>query len=119
VASKFDSVGNLSERGDRTDQPWKPWEGVIGSRCGATQRASTVTVGGGAVAAYLAGPDTRMAMANGAAAMTDDVVVTTTGGASNAIAFTVGPGNIYCAATPASGGSDINSGLFPGEREGL
>jgi len=83
---------------------------IYGARFGATQGASTVTVGGGLVAAYKSWSDTKVSVALGAAAATGNVVLTTANGPSNGTAFTVRSGNIYCVATT---GSDSNTGAFP------
>lgn len=93
---------------------------IYGERFGATQGSSTVTVGGGAVAAYLqwgvAAPGElgtqKIAVAIGSAAATGNVVVTVNGQASNGVPFTVRSGNIYCVATT---GSDSNTGQFPNQ----
>ena len=83
---------------------------IYGKRFGPTQLDSTVTVGAGAVAAYLSWSDTRIAVAIGPAAATGDVVVSTAESISNIAPFTVRDGNIYCV-SPA--GSDTASGAFP------
>jgi hypothetical protein len=91
---------------------------IYGKNFGATQGTSTVTVGGGAVAAYLQwgvpGPGElgtqKISVAIGPAATTGNVVVTVGGLASNGVPFTVRSGNIYCVSTS---GNDSNSGTFP------
>jgi hypothetical protein len=91
---------------------------IYGKNFGTTQGTSTVTVGGGAVAAYLqwggSAPGElgtqKISVAIGAAAKTGSVVVTTSNGPSNAIPFTVRSGNIYCVSTT---GNDANAGQFP------
>lgn len=100
---------------------------IYGKNFGATRGSSTVTVGGGAVAAYLLwGGRSKAASATaqletisvaiGSAAATGTVVVTTAAGASTCFnaqdncQFTVRPGNIRCVSTT---GSDSNNGNFP------
>jgi IPT/TIG domain len=83
---------------------------LYGARFGATQGASTVTVGGGLVASYKQWSDTKISVALGAAAQTGNVVVTTANGPSNGTAFTVRAGNIFCVSTS---GNDANTGAFP------
>jgi len=91
---------------------------IYGKNFGATQGTSTVTVGGGAVAAYLQwgvpAPGElgiqKIAVAIGSAAVTGNVVVTTGAGASNGVPFTVRAGNVYCVSTT---GSNTNNGHFP------
>jgi hypothetical protein len=91
---------------------------IYGKNFGATQGSSTVTVGGGAVAAYLqwgvpavgeVGTQ-EISVAIGPNAATGSVVVTVGGAASNGVPFTVRPGNIHCVSTS---GNDSNSGAFP------
>jgi IPT/TIG domain len=83
---------------------------LYGARFGATQGASTVTVGGGLVASYKQWSDTKISVALGAAAQTGNVVVTTANGPSNGTVFTVRAGNIFCVSTS---GDDSNTGGFP------
>ena len=83
---------------------------IYGKGFGATQGASTVKVGGGAVADYKIWTDTKVAFALGAAAQTGNIVITTGGQASNGIPFTVRSGKIFCVSTS---GNDANSGSFP------
>jgi hypothetical protein len=100
---------------------------IYGKNFGATQGSSTVTVGGGQVAAYLswggrskaASPGAQLekiSVAIGSAASTGPVVVTTSAGSSNCAdaldgcRFTVRTGNIHCVSTA---GNDANSGSFP------
>ena len=99
---------------------------IYGRHFGATRGTSTVTVGGGAVAAYLAwggvsAPLSTLAqvetisVAIGSSAVTGTVVVNV-GGAStcedlkDTCQFTVRAGNIRCVST---GGSDGGTGNFP------
>ena len=83
---------------------------IYGARFGATQGASTVTVGGGLVADYKLWSDSKISVALGAAAQTGNVLVTTANGPSNATPFTVRAGNIFCVSTT---GNDANTGTFP------
>lgn len=83
---------------------------VYGKRFGATQGTSTVTVGGGAAAAYKIWSDTKIAFALGSAAQTGNIVITVNSQASNGLPFTVRAGKIYCVSTS---GNDNNSGSFP------
>jgi hypothetical protein len=100
---------------------------IYGRNFGATRGTSTVTVGGGAVAAYLqwggrsnaataAAQLETISVAIGSAAATGTVVVNTSGGASScedtkdSCQFTVRSGNIHCVSTS---GSDSNAGNFP------
>ena len=82
---------------------------IYGIRFGTTQGSSLVTVGGGTVAAYLAWSDSKVSFAIGSAAASGNVLVTTSLGTSNAVPFTVRPGNIYFVAT---NGADSNTGAF-------
>src|SRR5579863_3225278 len=99
---------------------------IYGRNFGATRGSSTVTVGGGAVAAYLvwggrSAPSTALAqletisVAIGASAATGTVVVTTSAGASTCVnpqencQFTVRSGNIRLVQV---GGSDSAAGTF-------
>src|SRR5712692_7161033 len=68
---------------------------LYGKRFGPTQGGSTITVGGGQVAAYLLWSDSKVAVAIGANAATGSVVVHTSAGDSNGVPFTVRPGNVY------------------------
>ena len=83
---------------------------IYGSRFGATQGSSMVTVGGGGVAAYKLWSDSKVAFALGSAAQTGNIVINVGGQASNGVSFTVRAGNIYCVSTS---GNDSNSGAFP------
>lgn len=91
---------------------------IYGKNFGATQGTSTVTVGGGAVAAYLQWGVSasgelgtqKISVAIGSAAVTGNVVVTTSSGTSNGVPFTVRSGNIFCVSTT---GNDTNTGQFP------
>lgn len=80
-----------------------------GRNFGAARGASTVTVGGGAVAGYPVWTDTRIALQLGPAARTGEIVVRTSAGASNGVPFTVRAGDIYFVAAT---GSDSNAGGF-------
>jgi hypothetical protein len=100
---------------------------IYGRNFGVAQGTSTVSVGGGAVAAYLkwGGRSTAatsiaqletISVAIGSAAASGTVVVTTSGGASmcedtkDSCQFTVRAGNIHCVSTS---GNDSNAGNFP------
>jgi hypothetical protein len=81
-----------------------------GKGFGALQASSTVTVGGGAVAAYPLWSDSKIIVQLGAGAATGDIVVHVAGnGASNGIRFTVRAGNIFFVAPT---GNDANPGTF-------
>lgn len=91
---------------------------VFGRNFGSTRGTSTVTVGGGAVAAYkswqqgVAGgdrADDKACFQLGASAATGNIVMTTSGGTSNGLAFTVRSGNVYYA---SNSGSDGAAGTF-------
>ncbi len=82
---------------------------LYGNGFGDERGASTVTVGGGAAADYLAWGDGRIAVQLGSDARTGDVVVHTGDGDSNAVPFVVRAGNIYCVAVD---GDDQASGAF-------
>src|SRR5207253_7650434 len=100
---------------------------IYGRNFGVTQGTSTVTVGGGAVAAYLkwggkskaataAAQLETISVAIGPSAKSGTVAVTTSLGVSNCedtldgCQFTVRSGNIRCVSTS---GSDSNNGNFP------
>lgn len=97
---------------------------IYGKQFGVTQGGSTVTVGGGAVAAYLqwgallpGGTGVqKISVAIGPNAATGPVVVHTSQGDSNAnITFTVRSGNIYCVSTTGSdtaGHGTFGAGCF-------
>jgi PKD repeat protein len=93
---------------------------IYGKGFGASQGASAVTVGGGAVADYVSWEEDASWSAGspvkgmdmivvqlGSAVSTGDVIVTVGGVASNAVTFTVRSGNIYFvdASSPADPGS--------------
>jgi hypothetical protein len=83
---------------------------IYGNGFGATQGASTVTVGDGAVAAYPVWSETKITVQLGAAATTGNVVVHVAGKAdSNGAMFTVRSGGIYFV---SPGGSDDDDGSF-------
>ncbi len=83
---------------------------VYGQGFGAERGSSTVTVGGGRVAAYPIWTDTKIAFQLWSAAVTGDIVINASGsGASNGMPFTVRPGTIYFAGPR---GSDEASGKF-------
>jgi hypothetical protein len=85
---------------------------VDGNGFGSTQGSSTVTVGGGAAAAYPVWTNTRITFQLGAAAVTGNIVVNVAGkGVSNGLAFTVRAGNIFFV---SGGGDDTHAGSFAG-----
>jgi hypothetical protein len=83
---------------------------LYGNGFGASQGASTVTVGGGAADNYPVWTSTKVTMQLGAAAQTGDVVVHVAGkGDSNAVPFTIRSGTIYFV---SGTGKDGNAGTF-------
>jgi hypothetical protein len=80
---------------------------IYGQGFGTAQNDSTVTIGGGAAASYLAWSDTRVSFQLGSAATSGDIVVKVAGTSSNMIPFTVRSGNVYFV---SPGGNDSNSG---------
>jgi len=82
---------------------------IRGKGLGATQGQSTVTVGGGLVAAYKSWSDTEVVVQLGAEARTGDIIVRTPRGNSNGMPFTVRAGAIFFVAT---NGDDRNDGSF-------
>jgi hypothetical protein len=83
---------------------------IWGKGFGATQGTSTITVGGGAVAAYPVWSDGKITFQLGSGATTGNIVVNAAGsGASNGLPFTVRAGNIFFVATT---GSDTAAGSF-------
>ena len=80
-----------------------------GKGFGASQGTSSVTVGGGAVAAYQLWSDGKIIVQLGAGAVTGNIVVKVGSAASNGVPFTVRAGNIYFVSTS---GNDANAGTF-------
>jgi hypothetical protein len=80
-----------------------------GNGFGDQRGGSTVTVGGGQAADYLAWSDTRIAVQIGSDARSGDIVVHTGAGDSNGVPFTVREGHIYCVSVD---GDDGGSGTF-------
>lgn len=80
---------------------------IYGNGFGASRGSSTVTIGGGAAAAYPFWSNTKVTFQLGSAAQTGNVVVKTSAGSSNGIPFTVRSGSIYFVST---GGNDSNNG---------
>jgi hypothetical protein len=78
-----------------------------GRNFGATRGTSTVSVGGGAAAAYPVWSDTRVTFQLGSAAGTGSIVLTTVAGPSNALPFQVRSGSIYFV---GPSGNDANDG---------
>jgi hypothetical protein len=84
---------------------------LYGARFGASRGSSTVKIGNGNAASYLAWTDAKISVAIGAAATTGNVTVRTANGTSNGVPFTVRLGKIYCVSTR---GRDGNPGTFAG-----
>jgi len=87
---------------------------IYGNNFGTSQGASTVTVGGSAVASYRIWGAAhlwyqKIVVQLGPNAKTGNIVVTTSAGSSNAMPFTVRAGNIYFASKT---GSDSAAGSF-------
>jgi hypothetical protein len=83
---------------------------VFGLGFGSAQGNSTVTVGGGTVAAYPIWTNSKITFQLGAAAANGSIVVHVDGkGDTNALPFTVRAGNIYFV---TASGSDSNNGAF-------
>lgn len=82
---------------------------IYGSGFGASRGSSSVTVGGGQVAAYRVWTDSKITVQIGPNAKTGNIVVTTGAGSSNGLPFTVRSGGIYFVST---GGNDSNNGSF-------
>ncbi|HLK48884.1 MAG TPA: right-handed parallel beta-helix repeat-containing protein [Bryobacteraceae bacterium] len=82
---------------------------IYGAGFGASRDSSLVRTGGGAAAHYPIWTDNRITFQLGRAAATGEIVVITARGKSNAVPFTVRPGNIYFVATT---GNDGNNGAF-------
>src|SRR6476661_5395145 len=80
-----------------------------GKGFGASQGTSSVTVGGGAVAAYELWSDGKIIVQLGAGAVTGNIVVKVGSAASNGVPFTVRAGNIFFVSTS---GNDANAGTF-------
>lgn len=80
-----------------------------GKGFGPTQGTSSVTVGGGSVAAYQLWSDNKIIMQLGAGAVTGNIVVKVGSATSNGVPFTVRAGNIYFVSTS---GNDANAGTF-------
>ncbi len=82
---------------------------LVGRNFGSTRGSSTVTVGGGAVAAYPLWSPTKIIVQLGPKAVTGPVVVKVAGATSNSINFTVRTGRIFFVSTA---GSDTAAGTF-------
>ena len=80
-----------------------------GKGFGASQGTSTVTVGGGSVAAYELWSDGKIIVQLGAGAVTGNIVVKAGSASSNGVPFTVRAGNIFFVSTS---GNDANAGTF-------
>jgi hypothetical protein len=88
---------------------------IYGINMGATQGASTITVGGGLVDNCPIWGATwqwyqKTVCQLGSSVATGNIVATVSGNASNTLPFTVRSGNIYCVSTS---GNDANGGTFP------
>ncbi len=84
---------------------------AYGNGFGASQGASTVTVGGGAADNYPLWTDTKVVFQLGAAAKTGDLVVNVASkGATNALPFTVRSGNVYFVS--GAGHDDTGDGSY-------
>jgi len=82
---------------------------VVGRDFGSSRGSSTVTVGGGAVAAYPLWSSTKIIVQLGPKAVTGPLVVNVAGSTSNSINFTVRTGRIFFVSTA---GSDAAAGTF-------
>jgi hypothetical protein len=80
-----------------------------GKGFGASQGTSSVTVGGGAVAAYELWSDGKIIVQLGAGAVSGNIAVKVGSAASNGVPFTVRAGNIFFVSTS---GNDANAGTF-------
>src|SRR6266481_2975264 len=86
------------------------WVTIWGKGFGVTQGASTVTVGGGAVASYPLWSDGKIIFQLGSNAKTGSITVNVSGvGTSNGLPFIVRAGNIFFVSTA---GNDGNTGSF-------
>lgn len=86
------------------------WLTIYGNNFGASQSTSTVTIGGGAVAAVKFWTSSKIVVQLGAGAVTGAIVVTVGGKPSNSIVtFAVRAGNIRCVSPT---GSDSATGLW-------
>ncbi len=83
---------------------------IWGKGFGSAQGTSSITVGGGAAAAYPVWSDTKITFQLGTGSATGNIVVNVAGeGASTGLPFTVRAGNIFFVSTT---GSDTNAGSF-------
>ena len=80
-----------------------------GKGFGASQGTSTVTVGGGAVAAYELWSDGKIIVQLGAGAVSGNIAVKAGSASSNGVPFTVRAGNIFFV---SASGNDANAGTF-------
>jgi IPT/TIG domain len=106
--SDLESGPNIGGQGNKG-----AWVTIWGKGFGNERGASTVTVGGGAVAAYPVWTDTKIIFQLGLAAKTGSIVVNVRGKdgnrSSNGVPFTVRAGKIYFVAVK---GSDRGRGTF-------
>jgi hypothetical protein len=79
---------------------------VWGRNFGATRGDSTITVGGGAVAAYRTWSETMITFQLGATSKAGSIVLATGTGTSNPLPFTVRAGSIYFVSATGNDGSD-------------
>jgi hypothetical protein len=82
---------------------------VYGFAFGATQGASTISVGGVTAGSYLFWSDTKVSFQIGPSALTGNILLSTTAGTSNPKPFTVRTGRLLFVSTS---GADTNSGSF-------
>lgn len=88
---------------------------LYGNYFGASQGSSSVTLNGSACARVVSWGTSwmwyqKIVVQLGPGCSSGNFTVTTSAGASNPVAFTVRPGNIYCISTS---GNDGNNGKFP------
>ena len=88
---------------------------VWGRNFGASQGASTVSVGGGLVDNYPEWSDTKVCFQLGANAATGDIILTTTEGTTNTLPFTVRAGNIYFITPTGTGNGDYATPMSPSD----
>src|SRR3954469_681448 len=83
---------------------------VVGRNFGSSRGTSTVTVGGGAVAAYPLWSSTKIIVQLGPKAITGPLVVKVAGATSNSINFTVRTGRIFFVSTADGEGDRLRRG---------
>lgn len=82
---------------------------IYGAGFGASRFNATVSIGGGAAAAYPVWTDNKVTFQLGGNAVSGDIRLTNSAGTSNAVPFTVRGGNIYFV---GPNGADSNPGSF-------